>query len=245
MEFGPFFLGACTVLAATSLGAAGVFLFKKIEGRAFALIVSFSAGVMSFSALEMVIQANGLAGPAVAVGCLFAGVVAFYLVDLLMPHVHLALGGGEMHDSKRKVAMLVGTITLHNVPEGFAVASAFAGSSPLGWLITMTIALQDIPEGLLVSAPVASYGVATRHSFIWGVFSGVVEFGGALFGYVFLRYVTIATPWALGFSAGAMTYVVLSELLPDALRTGNRLVAVAAFVIGFAGAWGFGLLFIH
>jgi ZIP family zinc transporter len=84
--------------------------------------------------------------------------------------------------------------------------------------------------------------VATRHSFAWGVFSGVVEFGAAILGFLFLRLLSPCTPWALGFSAGAMTYVVLSELLPDAMQAENRMVALGAAIVGFAAAFGFGAL---
>jgi ZIP family zinc transporter len=241
-DFLRLLLGACTVLAATSLGAAGVFAFKRIEKHVFALIVAFCAGVMSFSALEMIDQAHAMAGYRVALAGLLLGTVSFLAVDKLLPHAHLALVGAELHDSKRKAALYVGTITIHNIPEGFAVASAFAGSPALGWLVTMSIALQDVPEGLIVSAPVASYGVASRHSFAWGVFSGLVEFAAAILGFLFLRAVSTITPWALGFSAGAMAYVVLSELLPDAMQAENRLVALGAAILGFAVAFGVGAL---
>ena len=236
------FLGASTVLGATSLGAAAVFVFKRIPTHVFALIVAFCAGVMSFSALEMVGQAHDMAGHRIAIAGLLIGTVFFLLVDRLLPHAHLALTGVHLHESKRKVALYVGTITIHNIPEGFAVAAAFAGSTGLGWLVTMAIALQDVPEGLLVSAPVAGYGFSTRHSFVWGVFSGVVEFLAAIAAFFFLHFFTQATPWALGFSAGAMGYVILSELLPDAMLAENRLVALGTFIAGFATAYGFGAL---
>jgi len=242
MDFIRLLLGACTVLIATSVGAAGVFAFKRIDNRTFALIVAFCAGVMTFSSLEMIDEAHTLAGHRIALAGLLAGMVAFLAVDKLLPHAHMALLGVEMPHTKRKVALLVGTITIHNIPEGFAVASAFAGSPSLGWLVTMSIALQDIPEGLIVSAPVACYGVATRRSFFWGVYSGVVEFAAAIGGFLFLRFMSKATPLALGFSGGAMAYVVLSELLPDAMQAENRVAALAAFVLGFATVYGFGAL---
>jgi zinc transporter, ZIP family len=248
VDFFKLFLGACTVLAATSLGAAGVFAFKQIDKHAFAIIVAFCGGVMAFSSLQMINGAHHIAGDAVALSGLLIGTVSFLAIDKLLPHAHLALTGATLHDSKRKAALYVGTITIHNIPEGFAVASAFAGAAAvggapaLGWLVTMSIALQDIPEGLIVSAPVAAYGVATHHSFAWGVFSGVVEFGAAILGYLFLRLISPCTPWALGFSAGAMAYVVLSELLPDAMLAENRLVALGASIVGFAAAFGFGAL---
>jgi len=242
MDFIELFLGACTVLLATTLGAAGVLAFKHIGKHFYATVVSFCAGVMAFSALEMIDESHALAGHRVALAGLIVGMTVFIIVDKLLPHAHMILTGTEMPCAKRKVALLVGTITIHNIPEGFAVASAFATSSSLGWLVTLSIALQDIPEGLIVSAPVACYGVTTQRSFLWGVFSGVVEFAAAIGGFLFLRVVTGATPLALGFSGGAMTYVILSELLPDAMQAESHYVALAAFIAGLAAAYGFGIL---
>lgn len=239
MDFMHLFFGACAVLAATSLGAAGVLVFDRIAPAFYATVVSFCAGMMGFSALEMLNEAHTISGHRVALASLLMGMAAFLVLDKLLPHVHMALRGAEMSGAKRKVAMLVGTITIHNIPEGFAVAAAFAGSSSLGWLVTLSIALQDIPEGLIVSAPVACYGVATRRSFFWGVVSGLVEFAAAIGGYLFLRAVSSATPFALGFSGGAMAYVILSELLPDAMQAENRYVALGAFIAGIGAAYGF------
>ena len=236
------FLGACTVLMATTLGAAGVLVFKKIDRRFYATLVAFCAGVMGFSALEMINESHALSGHRMALVSLLVGMIAFLILDKLMPHAHLILTGNKMPHVKRKVALLVGTITIHNIPEGFAIASAFATSSSLGWLVTLSIALQDIPEGLVVAAPVACYGVSTKRSFLWGVFSGVVEFIAAIGGFLLLRTISNATPLALGFSGGAMAYVILSELLPDAMRAESRFAALAAFISGIAAAYGFAVL---
>jgi len=197
---------------------------------------------MTFSALEMVTQSHALAGHRVALSSLLVGMTVFFLLDRLLPHAHMLLHGTEMQGSKKKVTLLVGTITIHNVPEGFAIAAAFASSPSLGWLVTASVALQDIPEGLMVAAPVACYGVGNRRSFLWGVFSGVVEFAAAMGGFLFLRGVATATPIALGFSAGAMGYVVLSELLPDAMQAESKYVALGTFIAGIAVAYGFSTL---
>ena len=242
MDFMKLIMGATVVLLATCVGAAGVFAVHRIGKVVYGVIVALCAGVMSFSVLEMINEAHAMSGHVTALAGLLAGMVAFLVIDKLLPHAHLVLLGAEITSSKRKVALLVGTITLHNIPEGFAVASAFATSAKLGWLVTVSIALQDIPEGLLVAAPVAWYGVAVRHSFWWGVFSGLVEFVAAIAGFLFLRAVSAARPLALGFSGGAMAYVVISELLPDVMEAENRYVALTAFIAGFAGAYGFAAL---
>jgi zinc transporter, ZIP family len=242
MNFTEVFLGACTALLATTLGASGVLAFKRIQPRSYATVVAFCAGMMGFSALEMIDESHALSGHHLALASLLSGMVVFLVVDKLLPHAHLILTGVEMPSAKRKVALLVGTITIHNIPEGLAIASAFATSSTLGWLVTLSISLQDIPEGLIVSAPVACYGVSTQRSFLWGVLSGVVEFAAAIAGFLLLRVVSWATPLALGFSGGAMAYVILSELLPDAMLAESRYAALTAFVIGLVTAYGFAVL---
>jgi len=242
MNFTGLFLGACTVLAATTLGAAGVLAVTKINSRFYATLVAFCAGVMGFSALEMIGEAHALVGHRLALASLLSGMIVFLILDKLLPHAHMVMTGNRMPGAKRKVALLVGTITIHNIPEGFAIASAFATSTSLGWLVTLSIALQDIPEGLIVSAPLACYGVTTKRSFMWGAFSGLVEFMAAIGAFLFLRAVSSATPLALGFSSGAMTYMILSELLPDAMQAESRYAALAAFIVGIASAYGFAAL---
>ena len=235
-------LGALTVALATALGAGAVFLLKRITAGLHATIVAGCAGMMAFCSIEMVIEAHALAGHRIAFVSLLVGLAGFALLDRLLPHAHLALAGADMPPVKRKAVMLIGAMTLHNIPEGFAVAAAFADSSSLGWLVTLCIALQDIPEGFLVAAPVACYGAPARRCFLWGLLSGLVEAAAAMGGFLFLRAVKAMTPAGLGFSAGAMAYVTFFELLPDALTAGRRRKALAAFIAGFAIACGLAAL---
>lgn len=237
MAFTDLALGASLALLATSLGAAGVFGFKRISCAAYSLIISFCAGVMAFSAVEMLAKSQMLLGTHTAVFGFAVGFLSFFVVEKILPHAHMVIRRRKMPDSKKKAALMTGTITIHNIPEGFAIASAFAGSPTLGWLVATSIALQDIPEGLVISAPLVCYGVSTRRSFALGVFSGIVEFAAALLGYILLRVVTEATPFALAFSSGAMSFVVVSELLPDALRSGERSSVVLCLMGGLATAF--------
>jgi ZIP family zinc transporter len=207
-----------------------------------ATVVAGCAGMMAFCAFEMLIESHGLAGHRLAFTSMLAGVGFFAVLDQILPHAHLALAGAEMPAVKRKAALLIGAMTLHNIPEGFAVAAAFADSASLGWLVTLCIAFQDVPEGLVVAAPVACQGVPARRCFLWGVWSGLVEAAAAIGGFVFLRTVCSVTPAALGFSAGTMAYVTFFELLPDAFRTENRRRVLAAFVAGLAIAYGLAVL---
>jgi ZIP family zinc transporter len=243
MALADVLLGAFIAMLATSIGACGVLFFKKIVKRAFSVLLAFSAGVMAFSAVEMIIQAHKTAGDfTVAAGALI-GLLALLAVEKTLPHVHMLLRRKTITAAKKKATLIAGTISIHNIPEGFAIASAFAGSIPLGWMVTASMALQDAPEGFLVSAPLASYGVDLKRSLKFGVLSGVVEFASAIIGFLFLSTVASLIPFALAFSAGAMTFVILAELLPDAFLEGSRRSAAVAFVAGVAIAFGLTTLF--
>ena len=238
MPFTELLLGASLAFFATALGAAFVLPIKDERGRIFALLSAFSGGVMAFSALEMLFQSHAISGDMVAIAGLALGLCVFFIIEKLLPHAHAFMRRAPMGKEKQKAALLAGTITLHNIPEGFAIASAFAASPSLGWLVAGTIAIQDVPEGLIVSAPLAAYGMGKRRSFFWGAFSGFVEFLAAIVGFLFLSTVAAVTPFALAFSAGAMIFVTFSELLPDSLRACGKARALASFAVGVAIAYG-------
>ncbi|MGV8176233.1 MAG: ZIP family metal transporter [Candidatus Bilamarchaeaceae archaeon] len=229
----PIIFGALIVLLATSAGALGVLFFRRFSQATYSAMLAFSSGVMAFTAIEMLYGARGI-GDSPAVFGFLLGVACIFVFEKLLPHIHLHLRKTNLKPEKKKTALLVGTIAIHNIPEGFAIASAFAGSAGLGYLVTASMALQDIPEGLLISVPVLLYGVRMRKAILFGVLSGLVEAFSAIAGFMFLGLLGFLTPYALAFSSGAMAYVVLVELLPDALKAGSRRIAGALFLFGAA-----------
>ena len=234
------FFGALLAFAATGAGAACLLLLKNVGRREHIAIIAFSAGVMLFSAGEMVFQAYWSAGPVTMLAGFALGGLALAAMERLIPHAHALVRGKHaagMSEEGKKAVLIGGTITLHNIPEGFAIASAFAASSPLGWLVSVSIAVQDFPEGLIVSAPLAAYGVSRRKSVFWGVFSGVVEGAAAVAGYILISAVTTLTPLALSFSAGAMAFVTFFELLPDAFSCKDRKMSALSLAAGIVAAF--------
>jgi ZIP family zinc transporter len=231
------FGGASLAGLATIVGAAAVFAFKRIPPSVLPIVIAYSAGMMAMAALEMLSESHALVGHQLGLAGLVGGMVVLFVLEKSLPHLHLMLHGDEIPSAKRKAAFLAGTITLHNIPEGFAIAAAFADSSSLGWLVSISIALQDIPEGMIVSMPAACYGMEQKRSFLWGALSGVAEFVAAVAGFFFLSALSKTTPFALGFSSGAMLYVVLFELLPDVLRSEVPRKGALAFIVGVAVAY--------
>lgn len=232
MGFQELLIAASAAAISTGLGAFLVLPFRKVKEKVFPILISFSAGLMAYSALEMLLQSHKSSGDVPLIIGFLIGIAFFIIAEKLLPHAHLMLKKKEMQPSKKKAAMVYGTITLHNVPEGFAIASAFAGSTPLGWLVALAIAIQDFPEGFLASSPLACYGMEGKRCVKYGILSGLVEFAAAVLGFLFLSYITPLVPYALSFAAGAMAYVVLVELLPDAFVKGSERASAIAFILG-------------
>ena len=230
-------LAGLVVLIATSLGAMAVLLLKKLDGHRYSFLLAFSGGVMAYSAVEMLTESHHAAGDIGVLAGFMAGVVALMISERLLPHVHMHLKKKELTDSKKKAVLIAGSIGLHNIPEGLAIATAFASSATLGWFVTTSIALQDIPEGALVSAPLAAYGVNKKDSLFYGILSGLAEGIAAIAGFLFLNFFSNLVPVALAFSAGAMVYVVFVELLPDAMQDGKERIATISFIAGAAIAF--------
>jgi ZIP family zinc transporter len=180
----------------------------------------------------------------VVVAGLALGIATLAVSEKLLPHIHMHITKKELKHSKKKALMIGGAIALHNVPEGLAIATAFAASNPLGWFVTTTIAIQDIPEGALISAPLACYGMKRSTAILYGVLSGVAEAAAAIIGFAFLSMFSGIVPIALAFSAGAMGYVVLVELLPDAFAKGMERTGAIAFAAGAATAFALASFFV-
>jgi len=178
-----------------------------------------------------------------AVGFLLGGIVLRAL-DRLLPHVHPALrsGGVEgIRTSWQRSTLLVLAVTLHNFPEGLAVGVAF-GAAAVGVpgatmasavALALGIGLQNFPEGLAVAMPLRREGLSRTKSFMYGQLSGMVEPLAGVLGAWAVTTATSALPYALAFAAGAMIFVVVEELVPEAHSEGNGHIATAGVMLGF------------
>lgn len=246
------FMAGCFTWGMTALGAAFVFFFKDINKQMLNTMLGLAAGVMisaSFwsllnPAIDMAEQAGEVAWWPAVVGFLAGGLVLF-LFDKLLPHLHIESGHVEgVKSSFHRSLLLIFAITLHNLPEGFAVGVAFGGlnsHNPLltfGAAITLAIGMgiQNVPEGAAVSIPLRGENYPLGKAFFMGQASGIVEPIGAVIGAAAVYYVEAILPYALSFAAGAMIYVVADELIPEAQlgQDGESLYATAGVMAGFA-----------
>ncbi len=240
----------------TALGASLVFFFITINKKVLNGMLGFAAGVMiaaSFWSLlapgiEMAEELGQVAFITAAIGFL-AGGGFLYLVDKLLPHLHLGLDTTKSEGIKttwQRSILLVLAITLHNIPEGLAVGVAFGAvaagtgtSATLAGAIALAIGigLQNFPEGAAVSIPLRRESFSRSKAFLYGQASGIVEpIAGVLGAYAVIKIQPIL-PYALAFAAGAMIYVVVEELIPEAQREegGSKTdISTIGAMVGFA-----------
>lgn len=236
----------------TALGSAMVFLFKEIKPKILNMMLGFAAGVMiaaSFwSLLAPALEEAELLGqiPWVSASLGFLGGGAFlWLADKVMPHMHFGADHAEgMTTHLRRSVLLIFSITLHNIPEGLAVGVAFGamatGQDPSVILaafgVALGIGIQNFPEGAAVSIPLRREGMSRWKCFMYGQASGLVEPIAGVLGAALVIYLQPILPYALAFAAGAMIYVVVEELIPEAQQGGHEATHLSTFgcMIGFA-----------
>lgn len=236
----------------TALGAALVFFFKSINRTVLDTMLGFAAGVMIAAcfwsllapAIEMSEAAGNLPWLAPLIGFL-AGGAFLKLSDTLLPHVHIGMPTERAEGMKthwKRSILLVTAITLHNIPEGLAVGVAFGAvaaglpsATQAGAIaLAIGIGIQNFPEGAAVSIPLRREGLSRRRSFYYGQLSGVVEPIAGVIGAVAVLTMQPILPYALSFAAGAMIYVVVEELIPEAQTSGNSDIATIGTMVGFA-----------
>lgn len=147
----------------------------------------------------------------------------------------------NIKDKVKSATMLMLAVTLHNIPEGMAVGVAFAGLTmpnagltfAEGFALALGIAIQNIPEGAIISMPLHSSGKGKIKSFIGGTLSGIVEPIGALITIMLTKIVVPILPYLLAFAAGAMIYVVASELIPESQAEEKSNLATIGVAVGF------------
>lgn len=227
----------------TFFGASLVFFVRKESQKLICVALGSSAGIMvaaSFFSLllpakQLLENGNNLIIPFGFI----CGVAILMIVDKLLPHEHMMShvqeGINPSSFSKNKLLMLA--MTLHNIPEGLAVGVAFAGCSDGNYLpaliLAIGIGIQNFPEGSAISLPMYQCGKSRFSAMMYGQFSAAVEIPSALIGYTFATLVEGVLPFALCFAAGAMLFVCIEELIPEANATDGIDLGTISFMIGF------------
>ena len=244
------FWGLFIPFLGTSLGAACVFFMRGemhrgvqrgLTGFASGVMVAASIWSLLIPAIEESSDWGKLAFLPAVIG--FGGGILFLLfLDHIIPHLHM---GAERAEGPRshlaRTTMLVLAVTLHNIPEGMAVGVVLAGflsghgdiTYASAMALSIGIAIQNFPEGAVISLPLRSEGQSRLKAFVYGTLSGIVEPIGAVITIVFAGILTPILPYILSFAAGAMLYVVVEELIPEASEGSHSNIGTLGFGVGF------------
>lgn len=224
----------------TALGASIVFFFKNISKNIMDAMLGFAAGVMTaasfFSLLSPAIEhCESLTLTPwiiISIGFLSGGLLLF-LSDKIFNKI--------LSRKNKRILMLISSITIHNIPEGLAVGIAFGsvyysltGATTISaLLLAIGIGLQNFPEGSAVSIPLLRDGMPKKKAFFYGQLSAIVEPIFGILGAILVLKVRILLPFFLSFAAGAMIYVVISELIPESQSNKKKEVMAIFTIIGF------------
>lgn len=225
-------MGTTFTFLATAAGAAVVYLVKKdvtldiqhgFLGFAAGVMIAASVWSLLIPSIEMA-EKQGISGWIPAAGGFIFGGVFLFILDRLLPHLHIDADKPEgLKSSFKRTTMLVLAVTLHNIPEGMAVGLSFGLAGQLGshadlmtaFALALGIGIQNFPEGAAISLPLRKEGFSKNKSFVYGALSGIVEPIAGLIGAFLATSVDGIMPWMLSFAAGAMIYVVVEELIPE------------------------------
>ena len=236
--------------AGTGLGAACVFVMRDtLHTKVQRILTGFAAGVMVAASIWSLLVPAMEQAEAMGQWAFLPAVVGFWLgilfllaLDRTIPHLHQGSSQPEgPHTRLKRTTMLVLAVTLHNIPEGMAVGVVLAGWMAGNETITVTgalalsigIAIQNFPEGAIISMPLRAEGMGKGQAFLYGALSGVAEPVAAVLTIWAAGLILPALPYLLRFAAGAMVYVVVEELIPEASAGEHSNLGTLFFAAGF------------
>lgn len=227
----------------TVLGSALVFPFRNVKRSIMDAMLGMAGGLMIaasfFSLLNPAIETSDNLGQiswlVVSIGFLLGGLLLF-ITDKISSRV---LDKYPNSNSRKRIFMLLFSITIHNIPEGMVVGLAFGSLASSNMtlmsacMLALGIGIQNFPEGSALSLPMKRDGMSTKRAFFYGQISGAVEPIAGVLGALLVMRVQSIMPIMLSFAAGAMIYVVVEELIPES-QTNKRKDLMALFtIIGF------------
>ncbi len=233
----------------TAFGASFVFFFKNMNRNILDGMLGFTGGVMiAASVWSLIIPAinmsegEGFVKVIPTIIGFLIGSAFLYGIDKILPHLHVNFKKEEgVKTAWQKTTLMILAITLHNIPEGLAVGVLFGGvaagvpEATIGGAVALAlgIGLQNLPEGIAVAMPLRRMGMSRYKSFMYGQASAVVEPIAGVLGALSVAVFTPILPYALAFAAGAMIFVVVEEVIPEAQQNKDSDIATIGFIGGF------------
>lgn len=228
----------------TALGASIVFFFKKVNKTILDCMLSIAAGVMIAASFWSLLSPSIEMAENLGMNKIIMPTLGFISGGLLLviSDKIFQKKSNTISDKKKRIFMLIFSITMHNIPEGLAVGVAFGsvmygleGATILSALgLALGIGIQNFPEGTAVSVPLRREGLSRKKAFFYGQLSGIVEPIAGVIGALLVLKVRFILPFLLSFAAGAMIYVVAQELIPESQTNKRKSLISICTLIGFA-----------
>ncbi|MBT8172330.1 ZIP family metal transporter [Candidatus Bathyarchaeota archaeon] len=225
-----------SLIAGLGTGLGGlIVLLRKPGEKLFVFLIGLAAGLMiMLSFMELLFDSVMISGFFPAAVGFISGSLLLFLLDFLLPHKHVVSEKGVFKAKMlRSGTLLAIGISLHNIPEGIAVASGYSFSPEIGIIITIAIALHNIPEGIAIALPIRMGGASRKVAFRAALLSGLTEPAGAMLAAIFLSFLPELMPFALSFAAGVMVFITMDELIPIAHEHGHEHFTSFGLIVGF------------
>ncbi len=221
---------AMITAVATGVGALPFYFMSDIKERWLGLANALAAGLMLAASIALVYEGSRFGLGSVALG-FGLGIVFIWLSDKFLERFEdLKLGALDGLNARKAILLLL-VMTLHSFTEGVGIGVSFGDGHALGWVITTAIAIHNIPEGLAIALVLIPRGVSVHKATLWCVISSLPQPLMAVPAFLFVAAFASFLPIGLGFAAGAMTWMVFSELIPEAMEsTSSSEVTVTALL---------------
>jgi zinc transporter, ZIP family len=224
-------MGAGLMLSAATIGLLGAAIEHIRPAGVLHLntliqvLLGFTAGVLLLALMDRFIPHQHAGGHQEHISHGHAGVVG----DSVHPHEH------EHHEPVRQGLLITGAMTIHRIPEGFAIGTGFAttGGHSLGWVLAVAVAFQNVCEGAIMGAPLRLAGWSRARCFLIATATGLAVPAAAIAGYLAASHLTGLLPFSLSLASGALVYLISNEIIPETHSHGNEAVATTGLIAGF------------
>ena len=230
--FGVFIYALLTAVA-TGLGALPFVFIQQMSRGWLGISNAIAAGLMGAASWGLIYEGLAYSMPRTVLGIL-AGLV-FIVGSRALLGEEGEVEWGEMQGADAlKIVLILGVMTLHSFTEGVGVGVSFGGGEALGVYISLAIAVHNIPEGLAISLVMVPRGTSVWKAAGWSIFSSLPQPLMAVPAFLFVDAFQPFLPVGLGFAAGAMIWMIFSELVPDALEDATPNTVAIAVVLSVA-----------
>lgn len=228
------FLAAALTALATGLGALPFLLIRQFSRSWIGVFNALAGGLMLGACYGLINEGVSINLPLLMIGVL-AGLAIITLLNRRLQNDRGAYINTFKNSGGAKALLIVGVMTLHSFAEGVGLGVAYGGGEALGAFITAALAIHNIPEGLAISLVLVPRGTTPGKAALWSIFSSLPQPLMAVPAFILVTIFRPFLPFGLGLAAGAMLWMVFSELLPDALEDISNQTVGVVVTLAFTG----------